>query len=710
MLHQSLILTDPMLYEESIQGTGCGIKVVLLLFTILGLGFAKLLSSIPYHREAVQQLLAQSNPCRVCHGCKGTPRVATVRRLRGAYEERLKKTRRGAQSEAQGGWRPPHMRQSGGTGGYPSENSRDNTQMPMLQQSPSTQTKSWVTHLHPHLKDLKIDGVQKTSRSQSLAPPASSALPPIPKPQLPPTTAEECGSTTAVLAKGHTQPLAVSQPIPQVQSHNPSVPPKMPSFSATAPPLLSSGSFDAAAGRGAAARKVDKAAVGEPPKCKGEMLWDFNEALASGPIPRASVAQQATRFPSTSPALEIQRSSLMADLREHWGELCQRLLCLKKPPKAALDRWLLEQLAQADSTGGDAIDPLLPKPRLALSSRVLFRELLAEVPYRINKGRGSYSAREALQNYHANGMCWLCILGVRPDAAKTLPELRVELEALGTWLSERPWLSEPNRTGCPYQEKLRQLSAGVVRRFEPLIKCLVDKVIGSLTEAAEAMVRELNQDTGGCDGHTGVLVEEHPEKSATVLSYKKDKMLLSTAHFQKLRSLYALRQPCPAAAPQAKAWEDRFLCHLYVMLRRHATFMGVDFAKEGQSAASAGMHCSISESVFGWLKRELGVHGELFSSPLNCYFPRYCSPFPDVDTPFSSAGSFFDRNVDLEEGSYQVNPPFTEEIQEMTTSRILELLKASGNRPLSFIMFLPDWADAAAMIMLDGDEFARFRR
>ena len=35
------------------------------------------------------------------------------------------------------------------------------------------------------------------------------------------------------------------------------------------------------------------------------------------------------------------------------------------------------------------------------------------------------------------------------------------------------------------------------------------------------------------------------------------------------------------------------------------------------------------------------VSSELFASPLNCRFPRFCSAAADADAPFGSAGSFF---------------------------------------------------------------------
>jgi phosphorylated CTD-interacting factor 1 len=84
------------------------------------------------------------------------------------------------------------------------------------------------------------------------------------------------------------------------------------------------------------------------------------------------------------------------------------------------------------------------------------------------------------------------------------------------------------------------------------------------------------------------------------------------------------------------------------------------------------------------------VTQEMFASPLNCYFSTYCSAFLDTDVYFGSCGSFFD--YEPIEGSFQCNPPFTEEVIERMADRI-EILLASTELPLSFIVFIPEWLD-----------------
>ncbi|CAE6941064.1 pcif1, partial [Symbiodinium sp. CCMP2592] len=105
----------------------------------------------------------------------------------------------------------------------------------------------------------------------------------------------------------------------------------------------------------------------------------------------------------------------------------------------------------------------------------------------------------------------------------------------------------------------------------------------------------------------------------------------------------------------------------------------------------------------------MGVSCELFASPLNCYFAQFYSAFPDVDSAFGSRGSFFEAAT-LPEGSYEVGPPYTEEVMDLMAKKLLALLRGSGERPLSFVVFVPDWGDACtALGLMSGEEFKPFR-
>ena len=72
------------------------------------------------------------------------------------------------------------------------------------------------------------------------------------------------------------------------------------------------------------------------------------------------------------------------------------------------------------------------------------------------------------------------------------------------------------------------------------------------------------------------------------------------------------------------------------------------------------MHSAAPRQAMTKMHEHLGVSMEMFASPFNCHFDQYCSAFVDTDSFFGSLGSFFD--YPLPPGSYELNPPFTEEV------------------------------------------------
>lgn len=109
-----------------------------------------------------------------------------------------------------------------------------------------------------------------------------------------------------------------------------------------------------------------------------------------------------------------------------------------------------------------------------------------------------------------------------------------------------------------------------------------------------------------------------------------------------------------------------------------------------------GYHAAIPENVFDVLKEELGTKCELYASPMNNYLNRYCSMFPDTDSIFGSIGNLLTKEIlstlFIDGGSFEVNPPFTEEHLSLTTMILLKLLKTI-KKPLTFVIIYPKWDD-----------------
>lgn len=135
---------------------------------------------------------------------------------------------------------------------------------------------------------------------------------------------------------------------------------------------------------------------------------------------------------------------------------------------------------------------------------------------------------------------------------------------------------------------------------------------------------------------------------------------------------------------------------IWKMLKRYDTFANLN--------NSQGLHAAVPHNVMNKMNELFNVDFECFASPINHYFPNYCSLFYDTDHPFGSYGSFF--NCDFDEGSFEANPPFEETIMYNMVKKIIFSLKNAKN-PLSFMIILPEWEDSEAIIKLNKSKFLR---
>ncbi|CAK8992849.1 unnamed protein product [Durusdinium trenchii] len=427
----------------------------------------------------------------------------------------------------------------------------------------------------------------------------------------------------------------------------------------------------------------------EAPLRNGIALWDFSAARHGTPRPRPE---------EPSAEKEQRRAQLMQEFRSRYAEICHQVLGLAKPPADSIDRWLLEQLAQR----GGGRDPLVPRPRIAESSRVLERELLAEVPMRCHSRVTGRLASEQLARYVKSARDWLQRL---QEPSQLISE---EVEALDAWLKEHgdEWkVGRKSSADCPFRRKLDELVAqehmGLSVRFRVAAQDMAVEILKRVSDEAESMVVQL------CEFKASDVYPVHldMEGAAPKIIFREEEMKISAMHMQKLHQLYEVHQ----GPGDSEDWKAAFRRRLYCMLRRYVTFIGLDPAEEGSQGGN--MHAAAPECVFAWLRDEMGVSAELFASPLNCFFAEYYSAFPDVDAFFGSQGSFFDLD-DLPEGSYEVGPPYTEEVMELMARKLLKHLRSSAEKKqvLSFVVFVPDWGDeCTALGLVSGEDFQPFR-
>lgn len=82
---------------------------------------------------------------------------------------------------------------------------------------------------------------------------------------------------------------------------------------------------------------------------------------------------------------------------------------------------------------------------------------------------------------------------------------------------------------------------------------------------------------------------------------------------------------------------------------------------------------------------------ELFASPLNARYPRFCSASFDTDAAFGSHGSFFQWTP--LSGAFLANPPFDPGFVAAMAARMEVLLSAADGTGalLTFVVVMPQW-------------------
>jgi hypothetical protein len=143
-------------------------------------------------------------------------------------------------------------------------------------------------------------------------------------------------------------------------------------------------------------------------------------------------------------------------------------------------------------------------------------------------------------------------------------------------------------------------------------------------------------------------------------------------------------------------------------------------ASESQFSGG-GLQGAVPGHVLTAFSDLFGVSMECFASPMNAYFPHFCSAFPLLELPFGSIGSFFSTR--FLSGSFEANPPFTATLIQRMFAHMLDLLasadaeeaKASAaaagavedsdsesrppqTYPLSFIVIIPYWVKCLTLI------------
>ncbi|KAJ3654671.1 hypothetical protein Zmor_013845 [Zophobas morio] len=414
------------------------------------------------------------------------------------------------------------------------------------------------------------------------------------------------------------------------------------------------------------------------------------------------------------PEVEAYRCSLLAKLRQCYQELCHSRESIDAP-KDSFNRWMMERKV-IDS----GYDPLLPSncyPEISLS---MYKEIMNDIPIKLVRPKFTGDARKQLSRY--------------AEAAKKIMESRnaeAESRKVVKWNVDETfqWLRKTvGATYDDFQDRLAHLKQQCQPHLTETVKSSVEGIClkiynlsceyaKKVREKSNAILKEHGMELPpvipmtttrkvwcypvqfviGCPRLP--VVEYLPDRDQALLRFQGDTLVINSTHLQKLEHLY--RHSC---------FDDRkfelFIPRVWVMLKRYATYLGVNPSSNNANSDVHETQASLPVTVFECLNRTFGVTFECFASPLNCYFKQYCSAFADCDSYFGSRGPFL--QLKAVSGSFEVHPPYSEELMEAAVNHMERLLSESPE-PLSFVVLMPDYREPTpnALLRIEASQFKR---
>ncbi|KAE8575612.1 hypothetical protein XENTR_v10003888 [Xenopus tropicalis] len=443
-----------------------------------------------------------------------------------------------------------------------------------------------------------------------------------------------------------------------------------------------------------------------------DVYWDLDiqSNVVVKPLPPSHLLPPPSQFLPPYPEVELLRSQLVLKLRQHYRELCQQREGID-PPRESFNRWLLERKVLDRGP-----DPLLPSDCDPAVSPSMFREIMNDVPIRLSRIKHREEAKRLLFKY--------------AEAAKRLIESRSassDSRKMVKWNVEDTfsWLRRDHlATKEDYMDRLEHLRKQCGPHMAAVAKDSVEGICSKIYHISREYVKRIREKHLALLRDANIPVDQvpavspqdrrvfcHPvrlsvpalptqpgvevqqEGSLVCVRYKGESVRINQSYFSKLYQLYRLSCIDDSGT-------ERFLSRVWCLLRRYQVMFGT------AQYEGSGLQGALPVHVFQTLHKVFGVTLECFASPLNCYFKQYCSAFTDTDGYFGSRGpclSFFPVS-----GSFEANPPFSEELMDAMVTHFENLLESS-DQPLSFIIFIPEWRDppTPALTRMESSRFKR---
>ena len=187
-------------------------------------------------------------------------------------------------------------------------------------------------------------------------------------------------------------------------------------------------------------------------------------------------------------------------------------------------------------------------------------------------------------------------------------------------------------------------------------------------------------------GNANANTNTNADRREVTVAYSGLSLRINEAHFAKLQTLFDRFGPQSATLSEHR---DAFASAIFSLLARYDSLEG------------GGLQSSLTGNVFDVLYRRFGCCAEMFASPFNSRYERFCSAFPDTDCAFGSMGSFFGFDPASCGGCFQANPPFIAGFIDQMYQRIHRQL-ITCRKALMFVVFIPAWSETQGWRALSG--------
>jgi len=360
-------------------------------------------------------------------------------------------------------------------------------------------------------------------------------------------------------------------------------------------------------------------------------------------------------IPQPTPEQEIKRSEVLDVLKKDFENFLKQKLNITYFP-TIFSRWLFLQVATKDPTTND---PVLRRPEVIKEAKSIIDAIIDNYPV------STYIPWTKRSNLKI----------VRTTIQKWIHELEKKFLLKDQNFIKIKKLLRENIEASEMLEKFRLLKNSLNQEIKKIIgkdiENIFEKFIARVYDQIQ-LIPEINEEDyhDVCIEKTIVTDEKN---KYIVLTYNKESLKITQDHYKKLKKLFIEQES--KMDLQTSVW---------VLLKRYSKFICDPEEKSEQ------FHAAAPKSFFEFINEQFDVSFECFASPLNCYFKNFCSAFVDTDRCFGSKGSFF--YFVPEQGSFEVNPPYVEEVIEYTADHIFDLLKSS-KKPLLFIVGVPDWRE-----------------